>query len=65
MKEELNLLAKLIHRNFGPNSIQSLISSMSFIPVDWSRDLAIYSEEEIPEPTNDASISSLEPLDKL
>ena len=65
MKEELNLLAKLIHRNFGPNSIQSLISSMSFIPVDWRRDLAIYSEEEIPEPINDGSASSLEPLDKL
>ena len=62
MKEELNLLAKLIHRNFGPNSINNLISSMSFIPVKWQGDPAIYCEEEVPDLTG--SSSSLEPLDK-
>ena len=64
MKEELNLLARLIHNNFGPTSIQSLIGSMSFIPVNWSHDLAIYSEELIPETIADGSTSSLEPMDK-
>ena len=62
MKEELNLLAKLIHHNFGPNSINNLMSSMSFIPVNWHGDPAIYCEEEVPDPTG--SSSSLEPLDK-
>ena len=60
MKEELNLLAKLIHLNLEPNDIQSLISAMSFLPVAWNSDLAIYSEEEIPEKDEYGSQSSLE-----
>lgn len=64
MKEELNLLAKLIHQNLEPSTIQNLISSMSFLPVAWNSDYAIYTESEIPEKDGSGSQSSLELIEK-
>ena len=46
MKEELNLLAKLIHNNMEMADIQSLIGRLMkhITQIDWNRDRAIYTD---------------------
>ena len=52
MKEELNLLAKLIHNNMEMADIQSLIGRLMkhITQIDWNRDRAIYTDQKIPRP---------------
>ena len=42
MKNELNLLASLIHELIEPKSILLLCDGLKFIPIDWDGDLAVY-----------------------
>ena len=43
MRQELDLMAQLIMKNFQAGDIRSLILKMTFLPIGWGSDPAIYS----------------------
>lgn len=51
MKEEMSLLAQLAHKHLKPKQIESLVQRLTFIPIKWNYDPAIYTDQLMPPPT--------------
>ena len=48
MKDQLNLLANLMHKMLEPRAIQNIVMRYGFIPIDWIDDPAAFTDIELP-----------------
>lgn len=61
MREELNLLAALMHKYLEPKMINETIGKCGYLPIDWFRDYGIYTEIELV----DSALNSHEKLQPI